>query len=172
MALVVAIEEIGPCKKHVRVTVPRESIDRVQRDAVGDLMESAEVPGFRKGHVPEKLIERRFKDEISDQVKQKVLLRSLEQLAEDEDLDPINEPNIDFSSIDIPEEGDFEYEFDIEVRPEFDLPDYKGLQIERPVREITDEDVDAYLQEYLEQYGHQEPLEESASLGDIVVASV
>ncbi len=168
MALDVAIENVGPCKKHVRVTVPREGITRVQQDAIEELLNKADVPGFRKGHAPEKLIERRFKDEINEQVKQKVLMHSLEQLADEQDLDPINEPNIDIDSIDIPDDGDFEYEFDVEVRPEFDLPDYKGLKIERPFRKITDEDVDAYQEEFLEQYGHQEPTEDSARLGDFV----
>ncbi|MGD9855088.1 MAG: trigger factor [Planctomycetaceae bacterium] len=172
MELSVSIEEIGPCKKHVRVTVPREGIDRVHQDAIDELMESADVPGFRKGHAPEKLVERRFKEQIGEQVKQKVLMHSLEQLAEEQDLDPINEPNIDIDTIDIPEAGDFEYEFDIEVRPEFDLPDYKGLQIERPVRNITDEDVDAYQQEYLEQYGQQEPSEDPVKSGEIVIVSL
>jgi trigger factor len=172
MDLDVAIEQVGPCKKHVRVTVPREGIERVRRSAIDELLDKADVPGFRKGHAPERLVERRFKDEISEQVKQKVLIISLEQLAEEQNLDPINEPNIDIDSIEVPDEGDFEYEFDIEVRPEFDLPDYKGLHIERPVREITDDDVEAYLQEFLEQYGHQEPTDEPASPGDFVIVSL
>ncbi len=172
MELSVTVEDIGPCKKHIRVTVPREGIDRVSQDAISELMDTADVPGFRKGHAPEKLVERRFKDEIGEQVKQKVLMLSLEQLADEQDLDPINEPNIDIDSVDIPEEGDFEYEFDIEVRPEFELPDYKGLQIERPVREISDEDVEAYQLEFLEQYGTQEPSEDPAAPDDFVVASL
>jgi trigger factor len=169
MDLTVKVETVGPCRKHVRVTVPRSGIDAVQERAIDELMDKAEVPGFRVGHVPQKLVEKRFKDEIGEQVKQKVLMYSLEQLAEEQDLDPINEPNIDLESIDIPDEGDFEYEFDVEVRPEFDLPDYKGISIERPVREISDEDVEAYQAEFLEQYGHQEPTDEAAQLGDYVV---
>ncbi len=171
MDLRVEIDDVGPCKKHVRVTVPRDGIDRVRQAAISELMGSADVPGFRKGHAPEKLIERRFKDEIGEQVKQKVLLRSLEQLGEEQDLDPINEPNIDLDSIDLPDAGDFEYEFDVEVRPTFDLPDYKGLKIERPVREIGDEDVDQYCEEFLEQYAHLEPHESVATPGDSLTLS-
>jgi len=166
--LQINVESVGPCKKHVRVTVPREVIDDVMQGAVDELMTSAAVPGFRIGHVPEQLIRRRFRSELADQVKQKVLMQSLEWIAEAEDLDPINEPNLDVESIEVPDEGDFEYEFDVEVRPEFDLPDYKGLKIERPVREISDGDVDAYLQEFVEQYGQLEPVEEPASLEDFV----
>jgi trigger factor len=168
MALSVEIDNVGPCKKHVRVTVPREGIDQVRQKAVAELLEGADVPGFRRGHAPVKLVERRFREQIDEQVKQKVLLHSLEQLAEEQDLDPINEPDIDLDDIDIPEEGNLEYEFDVEVRPEFELPEYKGLRISRPVREITEDDVVAYEQEFLEQYARHEATEEPARPGEFV----
>lgn len=169
MDLSVTIESSGPCRKHIRVTIPREAIDDVLQTSVDELMDSAEVPGFRSGHVPEALIRKRFKSELSEQVKQKVLMQSLEQISAEESLEPINEPNLDLDSIEIPEEGDFEYEFDVEVRPEFELPEYKGLEIERPTREITDEDVENYTQEFLEQYGQLEPIDAPAKPGDFVV---
>lgn len=172
MDLKVTIDKSGPCKRHVRVVVPREAIEQVASTSVEELMDSATVPGFRVGHVPEQLIRRRFKKELSDQVKQKVLMQSLEQISEDEQLEPINIPNLDPEAFEIPEEGDFEYEFDVEVRPEFDLPKYKGLKIERPVREITDADVENYIQELREQHGHLEPIEEPASAGDFVTVDL
>lgn len=172
MELSVTIERSGPCKKHVRVVVPRSAIDGVLKGEVQELVDSAAVPGFRKGHVPDQLIRKRFKKELSDQVKQKVLMRSLEQISEEEDLEPINEPNLDVEAFEVPDEGDFEYEFDIEVRPEFELPDYKGLKIERPVRDVTDQDIDQYLEEYLEQYGQLEPVDEPAAAGDSVTLAI
>ena len=172
MSLDVEITESGPCLRHVVVKVPRADIDAVHDVAVGELSDSAEVPGFRKGHVPAGLIAKRFRRELADEVKQKLLVGSLEQLAEDHDLEPINEPNLDVDMIEIPEEGDFEYEFDVEVRPEFDLPDYKGLTIDRPVREVTDEDVDAYLQQFLLQYAHFHDHDGPAETGDTVVVDL
>lgn len=172
MDLSVAIDDVGPCKKHVRVCVPRASIDETFEELVEDYAEKAEVPGFRKGFVPAVLVQKRFKKELNEQAKQRVLAASLEQLGEESDLNPINEPNLDLDSIEIPEEGDFEYEFDVEVRPEFDLPTYKGLKIERPTRDITDEDVDAYLQQFLEQYGKLVPVDAPASAGDFVTADI
>ena len=172
MSLDVEITESGPCLRHVVVKVPRADIDAVHDVAVGELSDSAEVPGFRKGHVPAGLIAKRFRRELADEVKQKLLVGSLEQLAEDHNLEPINEPNLDVDMIEIPEEGDFEYEFDVEVRPEFDLPDYKGLTIDRPVREVTDEDVDGYLQQFLLQYAHFHDHEGPAETGDTVVADL
>ena len=172
MSLSVNIEDVGPCLKHVKVVVPRVDIDYFRNEALGELGDSAQVPGFRVGNVPRKLLERRFKDEISDQVKQKVLVISLEQLAEENDLDPINEPNLDVETMIIPEDGDFEYEFEVEVRPDFDLPDYSGLKIERPVRETSDEDVEAYKRRFLAQYGERKSTGGAVEAEDYITADV
>src|SRR5262249_32151935 len=122
MSLKVDIENAGPCKKHVRITISRSDIDHVSNEVVKDYVANAPVPGFRAGHVPRKLIEKRFKKEVDEQVRQKVLMQSLQQMGEDHKLDAINEPDLDVESLEIPEAGDFSYEFDVEVRPEFDLP--------------------------------------------------
>lgn len=169
LTLDVDIQNVGPCKKHVKVTVPRSDVDHFYSEAVDKLSEQADVPGFRKGHVPKKLIEKRFNKELSGEVKQQVLIQSLDQLSQDNKLEPINDPNLDVETIEIPEEGDFEFEFDVEVRPEFDLPDYTGLQINRQVREVTDEDVDQYVERFLSQYGQLVPHEGAAEAGDFVV---
>lgn len=172
MQLNVKIEDVGPCKKHVRISVPRSSIDETYELLVVDYAGKAEVPGFRIGHVPADLVKKRFKSELAEQVKQRVLMASLEQLGEESDLDPINEPNLDLESIEIPDEGDFEYEFDVEVRPEFDLPDYKGLKIKRPTRETRPQDVNAYLDQFLEQYGKLIPVDAPAQPGNFVTVHI
>jgi trigger factor len=166
LSLTADIQETGPCKKHVRITVPQSDISHFLEEEIGGMVDKASVPGFRAGHVPRKLVERRFRQELNDQVKQKILIQSLEQVAEDYNLDPINEPDIDLENIDLAQEGDFVFEFDIEVRPEFDLPDYQGLTIERSVQEISDEDIDAYQNRFLTQYGQLVPCEEAAVAGD------
>ncbi len=169
MELDIDVTEIGPCRKHVKIRVPRSDIEYHHDDLIQEFSGEAEVPGFRKGHVPAKLIEKRFKEELAQQVKQRVLVGSLEQMAEDHDLDPINEPDLDVESLDVPEEGDFVFEFDVEVRPTFDLPDYEKIEIERPKREITDDDVAEYKNEFLEQYAEFEPKDGPAEKGDHLV---
>lgn len=162
----VEIEEAGPCRKRVAVTVPRADLDLYYNDVMGELETTAEVKGFRVGHVPRDLLAKRFRKEMSDQVKQKVLLDSLEQLETNKQLDPINQPDIDIESLEIPDEGDFTYSFEVEVRPEFELPDYTGLKIEKPVRETTDEDVDNYQERFLSQFGDYETHDGPAEVGD------
>ena len=122
LSLEVDIQTVGPCRKHVRVKVPRIDISHFEDKATEEIVQTAAVPGFRKGKVPARLARKRFGDEIADSVRQRVLMLSLEQLAEENSLDPINEPDFDVESLKIPEEGDFEYEFDVEVRPDFEIP--------------------------------------------------
>lgn len=172
MNLTVDIQDAGPCRKHVKVTVAGGDIDHFRNEALKELVFNAQVPGFRAGHVPRKLVERRFKKEVTDQVKQRILVDSLEQLAEDHSLEAINEPDLRVADLDIPDEGDFSYEFDVEVRPEFELPSYGGLTIERPTREIKDEDIDAYSTRFLSQFGELVASEEGAQAGDAVTFNV
>lgn len=172
MSLNVDIKDAGPCKKHVRVTVPRDDLNHYYDEAIGELSDSAQIPGFRIGHAPRDLIVRRYKKELSAQVKQSVLLESLEQIVKDHNLDAINQPDFDVETLEIPEEGDFEYEFDVEVSPEFELPKYDGLKIKRPKRDITDADVDNYLEHFLRQYGQLVPHEGAAETGDYLTATV
>ena len=172
MSATADIKEVGPCKKHVTVSVPRSDIEHFYSESVSELGDQATVPGFRVGHVPKKLIEKRFRQELNDQVKQRVLMESLELIAEDNDLDPINEPTIDVESLEIPEDGEFTFEFEVEVRPDFKLPEYKGLSLERPVREIGEQDIEEYLNRFLGQYGEMEERKGAAEKEDYLELSI
>ncbi|MBM4075919.1 MAG: trigger factor, partial [Planctomycetes bacterium] len=163
LSLEVNIDSVGPCRKHVRVKVARTDIDHFLNEAVEEVIDTVTIPGFRKGKVPASLARRRFDSEISSSVRHRVLMQSLEQLAEENSLDPINEPDFDVGSLEIPEEGDFEYEFDIEVRPDFELPNYSGLRIQRPVKEVTTDDVSAYVKQFTDQYSTFEDVDGPAS---------
>ena len=88
LSLKVDIQNVGPCRKHVRVTVPRTDIEHFSVEAVQEVVGTAVVPGFRKGKVPVTLAQKRFKTEISNSVRQRVLMQSLEQLADENTLDP------------------------------------------------------------------------------------
>lgn len=172
LSIEVSVDNIGPCKRHVRITVPRADVAHVQESEVDELVSKAEIPGFRPGHVPKNLIKKRLRKELDEKVRNRLLMDSLELLSEEKHLDPINEPNLDVENIEIPEDGDFEYEFDVEVRPEFDVPEYAGLKIRRPVTEITDSEIDEFLDRYLSQYGLLEASGEAAQPGDYVTMAV
>jgi len=157
----VVITDAGPCKKHVKVTVDRSAINTRMDEKFSDMMvkNPVQIPGFRTGKAPRKIVEKKFFKEIAAEVKNEILMASLEQLAEEQSLSPLSPPELDPSKVLIPE-GDDEpmvYEFNIEVRPEFDLPDYKGLKIRRPVHEFTPADIKRESKRILEPYGTLAP---------------
>lgn len=154
------------CERHITVTVPREDIDRYFDDAYSELMDKAAVPGFRAGRAPRKLVESRFRKDIADQVRGSLLVDSMGQVAEDHELSPISEPDFDPLAVKLPEKGPMTFEFDIEVRPDFDLPPWRGLRIERPVRDFTESDIDSQLQKLLSNKGRLVPFEGAAKTGD------
>ncbi len=167
--LKVNIDQVGPCKQHVTVIIDASEIQTFRERTIDNYSSKAELPGFRAGKVPTKLIEKRFEKEIASQLKHDLLVQSLDQVLNDNKIDAISEPTLDIENLDLPEQGDMEYEFDVEVRPTFELLDYKGLEIEKTVREITEEEINSYLERIREQHGSLQPIDEPAQAGDYVV---
>lgn len=169
----VEMRDVGPCKKHIKVTVDRGSVDKLLDEKYSELVVDANVAGFRPGKAPRKIIERRFHKDVADQVKAQVLMASLEQLADENDVAPLSMPDINPAKIEIPEAGPFVYEFEVEVRPQFDLPNYKGLKLRRPVRPFTDADVEEEERRLLAPYGQLVPKPEGdAQVGDYLIADI
>src|SRR5207253_5117241 len=84
----------------------------------------------------------------------------------------ISEPDLDLAAVEVPDEGPMTFEFDIEVRPEFDLPEWKGLTVERPVREFTKKDVDQQMQQLLARRGRLVPHDGPAETGDYISCNI
>jgi trigger factor len=160
------------CERHVTVTIARTDIDRYFDDAFGEMMPTANVPGFRIGRAPRKVVENRFRDEVSEQVKSALLLDSLEQISNEQRFTAISEPNFDLEAVEVPKDGPMTFEFTIEVRPEFDLPKWRGLSLKRPVREFTDADIDEQLEQMLARYGQLAPHDGPAAEGDYVSVNI
>lgn len=172
MNLEIQVQSPSACERHITVTVPHEDIERYFDKAFTDLMPNAAVPGFRAGRAPRKLVEHRFRKDMADQVKGSILMDAMAQVTEDSKLSAISEPDFDPVAVKVPDEGPMTFEFDIEVRPEFDMPNWKGLKIERPIKEFSDKDVTARLEEILTQYGKLIPSDGPAASGDYIVCNL
>jgi trigger factor len=168
MNLDIKVTSPSACERHVTVTIPHEDVQRYFDKAFSDMMGSATVPGFRAGRAPRKLIEARFRKDVSEQVKGSLLMDSLTQVTEDQNFSAISEPDLDASSLEVPAEGPLTYEFDIEVRPEFDLPDWRNLEIDRPTREFAEADIQRQIERLLGQFGKLIPHDGPAATGDYI----
>ncbi len=172
LQLDVQVETKSACERHVLVKIAREDIERYFSKQFDELAPKAEVPGFRPGKAPRKLVENRFRHQVSDQVKGELLLDCMTQVNEDQDFSAISEPDFDFGAVEIPDEGDMTFEFDIEVRPEFDVPNWKGLKIDRPTREFQDKDINEQLKKILSKYADMVPFDGAAEADDYLVVNL
>jgi trigger factor len=170
--LEVKIDDRGACERHIAVTVSREDIDRFLEKEYSEIMPAAQVPGFRPGHAPRKLVENRFRKDVNVRVKNALLMASLNQIHEDYELSAIGEPDLDLETVELPQTGPMTFEFDLEVRPQFDMPQWKGLAIEKPVRDFSDHDVDGALKRILTNRGHLEPVDAPARPDDYITTNL
>ncbi|MEZ6135761.1 MAG: trigger factor [Pirellulaceae bacterium] len=168
----VKIDETSTCERHVVITVPQAEVERYRREAFDEVTPKAELPGFRAGKAPRKLVESRFKEQVSEQVKNSLVMDSLQQVTDGDHFSAISEPNFDYEAVELPPEGDFRYEFTIEVRPNFDTPKWEGLNLDRSVCELTEEHIDKHLARTLTRFMSGEAVDGPCQLGDSVTLNV
>lgn len=142
----VTIEEAGPCKKKLIVEIPEESIKNAIDEQYETLRKEAAVPGFRKGRAPRRLLEKRFGKETTEQIKLKLLSGASDSAIKDNEINVLREPDIDFEEIELPQDGPLKFDFEVEVRPEFDLPQLEGIEVNKTKLEVTDEQIDREIE--------------------------
>lgn len=165
----VTVDTTSTCERHVVVSIAHAEVERYRKKSFDDVAPKAELPGFRAGKAPRKLVESRFRDQVDEQVKSSLVMDSLQQVTEGDYFSAISEPDFDYDAIEIPAEGEFRYEFKIEVRPDFETPKWEGLKLERPVCELTDQHVDDHLARTLTRFMPGEAVDDGAQLGDTLV---
>jgi len=172
----VNVEDIAVCKKRLSITIGREEIDAKFNERFAELEREAIVPGFRPGRAPRRLVEKRFHEAVTEEVRAKLISEAFEKALEEQKLEIVGEPDVDPEKITLPDEGPMTFSVDLEVRPEFTLPDdYSAIpldQVEQP--EVTDETVEKAMQRLREQHGEMEPVGEDGQIqeGDLVVADL
>ena len=168
---IVTIEEAGPCKKKVTIEIVQEKIKKAIDKQYEEMAKEALVPGFRKGRAPRRLLEKRFGKETTEQIKLALLADASKSAIEDNKLQTIGEPDIDFENIELPAEGSLTFDFEIEVRPEFDLPQLEGIPVTRTKLEVTDEQIDREIEQMQRWSGIWTPREEGpVELEDQIIA--
>ena len=171
---IVTIEDAGPCKKKVIIEVLEKAIKKAMDEQFDELHKESQIPGFRKGRAPRRLLEKRFGKEVSEQVKLKLLADASDSAVKDNDLQTLGEPDVDFENIELPAEGPLRFDFEIEVRPEFDLPPLEGIAVTKTKLEVGDEQIDREVKQMQRLSGVWTPRAEADAIEseDQIVADV
>ncbi|HWE95625.1 MAG TPA: trigger factor [Tepidisphaeraceae bacterium] len=170
----IKVEDIGPAAKKVTVEIPQDRIAAKLDEQYKELRQQAAIPGFRVGHAPRKLIEKRFADDVKEQVAGTLVRESYQQAVGKNNLQVIGEPEFDNADIiKLPTDGPLNYSFQVEVQPDIKLPDFANLKVNKPKITITEVNVDQAMQNLREQQGTLVPVEDRPiESGDYVVADV
>jgi trigger factor len=161
---IVTIEDSGPCKKKVTIEIAREKIDYTTDKQYKELGKEAIIPGFRKGRAPRRLLEKRFGKETTEQIKLNLMADASKAAMEDNKLQTLGEPDIDIEKTELPAEGSLKFDFEVEVRPEFKLPQLEGIPVTRTKLEVTDEQVDREIEQMQRLSGVWAPRDEDSSI--------
>ncbi|MDP9866152.1 MULTISPECIES: trigger factor [Streptosporangium] len=163
-----AVEELSPTRVKLTVEVPFEELGESLQAAYKKVAQQVRVPGFRPGKVPARIIEQRFgRAVVLEETLNDAVPKLYGQAVDASDLFPVSPPEIEVTKIDDGEQVEFTAEVDI--RPNFDVPDYQGIEVTVPVAEVSDEDVEAQLDGLRQRFATLTGVERAAANGDYVV---
>ena len=155
------------CRRELDLEIPAEEVSKAMERVAKEFARIANVPGFRRGKAPISLIRRRFADDIKGEVLQSLVPERVEKAVAEQKLTPVSQPQVD--KLDYAEGQPLKFRAVFEVLPDFELGNYKDLEIEMPAMELTDEDVTKALEEMRERAAAFAPVEGRAvENGDFV----
>lgn len=140
----VSVSDSGPALKRIDITIPAALVNETLESALADLSAQAVLPGFRKGHAPRGLLEKRFGAALTQEARQKLVATAYQQAIESNKLRPLGNPDLAAGTTEseLVKGRDFTLSLEVEVMPEFELPTWEGLPLRRPVLEITPKHVE------------------------------
>jgi len=153
----VTIEETGPCKRTLNIEVPEATV-KEELSRVADMFKSqVNIPGFRKGSAPESIVRTKFGKEIKEEARDQLVPKVYQEVLSNQDFDVVTVTNV--SDVVIESGQPMTFTVDVEVRPEFSLPEYKGIALEKESIEVKDDAVQETIDRILEQHVKYEDVE-------------
>jgi trigger factor len=144
-------------KREIAVEVPAQEVQRETEALIQKYQKLARLPGFRKGHVPASIIRQRFSEDIKTEVVEALVPRYFRQEAEKQGLVPVSQPRV--TDLHIHDGEPLRFKASFEILPEIKVEGYKDLRADKPVIEITDEEVQQALNHLQEQHATFDAIE-------------
>jgi trigger factor len=156
------------CRREIELEIPADTVSKAAEKVARDIVRVARIPGFRPGKAPITLVRRRFADDIQGEVVQSLVPEYLEKALGEKNLIPVTRPEVD--KVKFKEGEPLKFRAVFEVLPEFELGDYKNLQVQVDEIEAGDAQVDKGLEEMRERAATFVPVEgRAAKDGDSVL---
>jgi trigger factor len=171
MSVVQSIQDIGPCKKELKIEVPAEAVDAETERVTRDYGRQARIPGFRPGKVPAGVVKKRFGEDIQRDVVEHLVPRYWQQAQSEAGIDPITPPQL--AGVEDREAGEpLVFTARVEVRPEVEIGSLEGFDLPDPSPVPTDEEVERTIEELRGRAGAWVEVDRPAGQGDRVTAEI
>ena len=165
------VKERKPTEVKLEITIDSNTVNNKLDEIYRKTVEELDLPGFRKGKVPKSFVKARFGDDVFYEDAQKELVEEyLPQALEENEVNPVSEPETEIDDFERGE--DFTFEAIVEVMPDVELEDYKGIEVEDPgTDEVTEEEIEEELQSLREENGQLVPKDGAVEAGDHVTVT-
>ena len=154
----VTVEDVSSVKKILHIEVPETIVIRELDNAYKNLKKTAKIKGFRPGKAPRSVLKRLFKKDVHGDVSSKLLQDSFMEALKETELNIIGNPQIEPPKLE--EKGPYKYDATVEVKPEIDDIDFKGLTLKKALYQVTDEEMEAQLKLLQKKLAQQKPVTE------------
>jgi len=171
MTVVVSVEDVGPCKKQLKVEVPAPDVEAEIQRVVREYGHRVKIPGFRKGKVPQELVRRRFQKDIDQEVVERLLPKYWQQAQEETAIDPLLPPEVDEVQDLIPG-APLTFTASVETRPQIQLRNTTDFDLPNPPVDPGTMEIDDTLEDLRKQVSEWTPVERPAAQGDQVTAQI
>ncbi len=163
-----AVETLSPTRAKMTVEVSFDELAPNLEAAYKAIAKQVNIPGFRRGKVPAAVIDRQVgRGAVLDQAINDALPKLYVQALQDNDLEPLAQPEIDVTKLE--DNESLEFTAEVDIKPEITLPAYQGVEAEVEDVEVTDEDVTEQVEALRERFGSLSDVERAAADGDFVV---
>ncbi|MDF1798634.1 MAG: trigger factor [Planctomycetota bacterium] len=170
-------ETIDTCEVVVTVSVPADEFNAELNSNFARLAQNVKMKGFRPGKVPKSVIEKHHGEQLRSETQQHFVNQGLQQAVSEGELRPVGQPRLAQDDLEVAEGGGFTCKVGLSLRPTYELGEYKGLTIEAPKVEVTDDEVDEAITGLREGQARPEPAgdggcaEDGMALGKIELLS-
>jgi len=166
------ITEIGPCKKRAEFELTNKDVQESFDEVYGEICETISFPGFRKGKVPRALVAKKYGKDIVGEVKEKLISRTFYEMIDEQKLEIISQPAFDEKGKALQEGQDFSFSVSFEVKPEFELPEYKGIELKKEVRTVEEKNIEETNKNLLRSHATLQEVESGIEANDYPVLNL